>query len=55
MGAADQEAGVPGLGKLLDGFADVLPDAADNPVGKEVDGPDERTDETLKSVLDPGQ
>lgn len=40
MGAAGQEAGVPGLGELFDGFADVLPDAADDPVGKEVDGSD---------------
>lgn len=38
MGAAGQEAGVPGLGELFNGFADVLPDAADDSVGKEVDG-----------------
>lgn len=41
MGTAGQEAGVPGLGKLFDGFADMLSDAADDPVGKEVDGSDE--------------
>ena len=40
MGAADHEARIPGLGNLFDGFTDVLPDAADDPVWKEVDGSD---------------
>lgn len=40
MGTADQEARVPGLGKLFDGFADVLSDAAEDPVGKKVHGSD---------------
>lgn len=47
MGAADQEAGVPGLGELFDGLADVLPDAADDPVGEQVDGSDGRQTELL--------
>lgn len=42
MGAADEEAGVPRLGELFDGFAGVLPDAADDPVRKKVDGSEDR-------------
>lgn len=42
MAAADQEAGVPGFGDLLDGLANVLPDAAEDPVREEVDGSDGR-------------
>lgn len=42
MGTADQEAGIPGFGDLFDRFADVLPDAPDDPVGKEVDGSEGR-------------
>lgn len=34
MRTAGQEAGVPGLGELLDGFTNMLPNAANDPVGK---------------------
>lgn len=38
MTRANQEARVPGLGDLFDGFPNMLPDAADNPVWQDVDG-----------------
>lgn len=47
MGAAREEAGVPGRGELFDGFADVLSDAANDPVGKEVDSSGRGYDITL--------
>ena len=54
MTAADQEAGVVGRGKFFNGFADVLPDAADDPVRKEVDGSDgEQTQRCYVSTLWP--
>lgn len=40
MATAGQEAGVPGLGEFFDGFANMLPDAANDTVRKEVDGSD---------------
>lgn len=43
VGGAGEEAGVPGPGELLHGFAGVLPDAAQDAVGKQVDGPETRT------------
>lgn len=45
MAAADEEARVPGLANLFNGFTDVLANAADDPVGEEVhssDGNDKR-------------
>lgn len=49
VGTADQEAGIPRLGDLFDRFADVLSDAADHPVRKQVYGADGRFKMRLES------